>query len=61
MSPYQPPKPKRPVKTADRMVGLFIVLQEKKLAGVTELATELNLAKSTTYHYSRRCKARATS
>ncbi|MCD2201679.1 IclR family transcriptional regulator [Halobacterium sp. KA-4] len=51
MTPDQPPKPKRPVKTADKMAKLFVVLQEKELAGVTELADELDLAKSTTYHY----------
>lgn len=51
MSPYQPPKPKRSVKTADRIVELFVALQEREYAGVSELADELNLAKSTTYHY----------
>lgn len=51
MSPYQPPKPKRSVKTADRIVGLFVVLQEREYASVSKLADELNLAKSTTYHY----------
>lgn len=51
MSPYQPPKPKRSVKTADRIVELFVALQERKYTGVSELADELNLAKSTTYHY----------
>jgi len=51
MSPKQPPEPKRPVKTAERVVKLFVALQEKELAKVTELAEELNLAKSTTYHY----------
>ena len=51
MSPYQPAKPKRSVKTADRMVELFVALQEKEYAGVTELANDIDLAKSTTYHY----------
>ncbi|WP_129116158.1 IclR family transcriptional regulator [Halegenticoccus tardaugens] len=51
MSPYQPPKPKRSVKTADRIVELFVALQKKEYAGVTELANDIDLAKSTTYHY----------
>ena len=51
MSPYQPPEPKRSVKTADRIVELFVALQERRYAGVSELAEELDLAKSTTYHY----------
>ena len=51
MPPYQPPKPKRSVKTADRIVELFVALQERRYAGVSELAEELDLAKSTTYHY----------
>ena len=51
MSPYRPPKPKRSVKTADRIVELFVALQERRYAGVSELAEELDLAKSTTYHY----------
>ncbi|WP_227379838.1 IclR family transcriptional regulator [Haladaptatus halobius] len=51
MSPYQPSKPKRSVKTADRIVELFVTLQGKEYAGVTELANDVGLAKSTTYHY----------
>lgn len=51
MSPYQPPKPKRSVKTVNRIVELFVALQEKEYAGVTEIANDLDLAKSTTYHY----------
>lgn len=51
MAPYQPSKPKRSVKTADRIVELFVTLQEKEYAGVTELANDVGLAKSTTYHY----------
>lgn len=51
MSPYQPPKPKRSVKTADQIVKIFVALQEKRYAGVSELAEKLDLAKSTTYHY----------
>lgn len=51
MVPYQPLEPKRSVKTVDRIVELFVELQEQKYMGVSELADELNLAKSTTYHY----------